>query len=371
MININTVFKNLRRRLLGLLEIEMMINEKNAYTHNLINKIQHSNNQLQQDNNLLQHSINQLKDYIAQQRSDIVDIRKSITLLSSPEELIPRLNSYTEKYYIALEYPPSRDYKPRWGYTHPPHSGLSEIFHKNFEDHCRTLENLATFKPFFDSINLNFEHEKPGEPGWLKTPLNAFDAALIYYFIAEIKPKMYLEIGSGVSTLFTARAISDHNLKTSIISIDPDPRAEVDAVCSRVIRQSLETCDLSIFSQLESGDILFVDGSHRSFMNSDVTVFMMDVLPMLKPGVVIGIHDIILPYDYPDEFKNWYWNEQYILGVYLLAAANRIKILMPGRYMSFRPELETAFSSILQNWQEDKNVWLEGGSLWFTHIENS
>ncbi len=371
MSNINEFIKNWRRKIFGLLEIEKMINEKNAYTHNLINTVQQSNNQLQQDNNQLQHSINQLKDYILRQRNEIVDIQKSLTLLSSPEQLIPKLNAYTGKHYMALEYPPSRDYQPRWGYTHPPHPGLSQLFHQNFDDYCKILERLAKFKPFFNNINLEFDHEKPGEPAWLKTPLNAFDAALIYYFVADLNPKVYLEIGSGVSTLFTARAIKDNHLKTSIISIDPAPRAEVDAVCNQVIRAGLETCDLSIFSQLESGDILFLDGSHRSFMNSDVTVFMMDVLPMLKPGVIVGVHDIVLPYDYPDEFKHWYWNEQYILGVYLLAAANRIKILMPARYMSFRTELETAFSSILKDWKEDQSVWLGGGSLWFTHMENS
>ena len=213
--------------------------------------------------------------------------------------------------------------------------------------------------------------EAKGDPAWLKTPLNAFDAALIYYFVTDLKAKNYLEIGSGVSTLFAARAIKDHNLETKILSIDPDPRAEVDAVCDRVIRDGLETCELEIFSQLEPGDILFFDGSHRSFMNSDVTVFMMDVLPMIKPGVIIGVHDIFLPYDYPDSFKNWYWNEQYMFAVYLLAAANKLKILMPGRYMSFRPELEEAFSAILKDWKEDRSVWLNGGSLWFNHLENS
>ncbi len=324
-------------------------------------KLQHSNNQLLD-------SMYQIQHYSEQNSKYILDIQKSVNILSSPENLIPQLNSYTGKYYMALEYPPSRDYQPRWGYTQPPHSGLSKIFHKNFDEHCKTIQKLATFKPFFDQINISFDHKKPGKPGWLKTSINAFDSALIYYFIADLKPKIYLEIGSGVSTLFAAQAIQDHNLKTPIISIDPDPRAEVDAVCNKVIRAGLETCDLEIFSQLEAGDILFLDGSHLSFMNSDVTVFMMDVLPMIKPGVIIGIHDILLPYDYPDSFKNWYWNEQYILAVYLLAAANRIKILMPARYMSFRPELEMAFSDILEDWKEDKSVWLNGGSFWFTHV---
>ncbi|GBF78726.1 class I SAM-dependent methyltransferase [Aphanothece sacrum] len=356
--------KNIRRRSLGLLEIENMINKSLSDTHNLISNVQQANNHLES-------LIQTLKSSIESNQQAIVDIEKSLNILSSPDQLIPRLNSYTGKYYIGLEYPPSRDYRSRWGYTKPLHEGLSKIFQKNFEDNCQTLHKLVTYKPFFEKINLHFSHEKPGEPGWLKTALNALDTALIYYFIADVKPKKYLEIGSGVSTLFVARAIKDHNLDTSIMSIDPDPRAEVDAVCDQVIRAGLETCDLSIFSELEPGDILFLDGSHRAFMNSDVTVFMMDVLPLLKPGVIIGVHDIVLPYDYPDSFKNWYWNEQYLFGVYLLAASEKIKILMPTKYMSCWTELESAFSPILETWEEDKNVWLDGGSLWFTHLENN
>ena len=75
-----------------------------------------------------------------------------------------------------------------------------------------------------------------------------------------------------------------------------------------------------------------MDGSHISLMNSDVTVFMLDVVPKLKPGVIVHIHDIHLPHDYPDMFVKWYWNEQYIVAAYLLGAADRIKILMPSRY---------------------------------------
>ncbi len=354
-------FQKICKLALNLSEIEQLLDEKNTETKELVTKLQHHTNQC---NDQIQHSINQLNERTR-------NIQESVDILSSPEKLIPQLNSYTGQYYMALEYPPSRDYQPRWGYTKPPHSGISKIFHRDFDKHCQTLEKLAKLKPFFDKINIYFDHENAGEPAWLKTPLNAFDAALIYYFVTDLKAKTYLEIGSGVSTLFAARAIKNHSLDTQIISIDPDPRAEVDAVCDRVIRNGLETCELEIFSQLEPGDILFLDGSHRCFMNSDVTVFMMDVLPMIKPGVIIGVHDILLPYDYPESFKNWHWNEQYMFAVYLLAAANHIKILMPGRYMSFRPELEEAFSSILEDWKEDRSVWLGGGSLWFTHIENT
>lgn len=289
-------------------------------------------------------------------------------LLGDLDKLIPLLNTYTGKFFIALEYPPSRDYQARWGYTHPSHQGIIKLFQKNFSEYCEKIEQLAKLKPFLLKINRDFDHNKPGEPGWVGGPINAIDSALLYYFITDLKPKTYLEIGSGVTTLFAARAKRDHHLNTRIISIDPEPRAAVDGVCDEVIRKGLETADLSIFSTLEADDIVFMDGSHRSFMNSDVTVFMLDILPNLKPGVIIHFHDIVLPDDYPEMFRDWYWNEQYILATYLLAAQDKIKILMPSKFMTDSSEFKQAIAPILQNWQGSADMWLSGGSIWFTHV---
>jgi hypothetical protein len=63
---------------------------------------------------------------------------------------------------------------------------------------------------------------------------------------------------------------------------------------------------VAIFDRLQAGDVLFLDGLHRGFMNSDVTGFMLDVLPRLRPGVLVYVHDIPLPWDYPDMFTDWY-----------------------------------------------------------------
>ena len=98
--------------------------------------------------------------------------------------------------------------------------------------------------------------------------------------------------------MFARHAIRTGNLKTTIMSIDPKPRAEIDSLCDRVMRLPLELCDLNLFRELEPGDILFFDGSHRIFANSDVTVFFIEVLPRLKPGVLVHVHDIFLPADY-------------------------------------------------------------------------
>jgi hypothetical protein len=269
---------------------------------------------------------------------------------------------------LNLHYPPSYDLKPRWGYSCPVHQGICRIFEKNVEEYNNVLRDLAALLPYFLKIRKVFANDGTGEPGWAGGAINAIDTGLLYGFVKKHQPKIYLEIGSGLTTLFAARAKSDHQLETQIVSIDPNPRAEVDARCDRVIRAPLERCDLSIFDRLEPGDIVFMDGSHISLMNSDVTVFMLDVVPRLKPGVLVHIHDIHLPHDYPDMFVKWYWNEQYIVAAYLLGAADRIKVLMPSRYageLSTTPEILR--SLIASGLTPSAPHWLSGGSLWFTH----
>jgi hypothetical protein len=96
-----------------------------------------------------------------------------------------------------------------------------------------------------------------------------------------------------------------------LYSVDLHPRAEIDSLCDKVIRQPLERSDLSFINDLGAGDILFIDSSHRCFMNSDVTVLFLDVLPKLRRGVAVHIHDIYLPLDYPQERAHWFHSEQY------------------------------------------------------------
>ncbi|HJZ13300.1 MAG TPA: class I SAM-dependent methyltransferase, partial [Acidobacteriota bacterium] len=125
---------------------------------------------------------------------------------------------------------------------------------------------------------------------------------------------------------------------TKLISVDPHPRSECDQLCDEIVRLPLESVDLDLFQRLHPGDILFVDGSHRCFMNSDVTVFFLDVLPRIQPGVVIGIHDIFIPDDYPAEWIMRYYNEQYVLSSYLLGARQGIDVLWAAYYQCKRLE---------------------------------
>jgi len=87
-----------------------------------------------------------------------------------------------------------------------------------------------------------------------------------------------------------------------------------------------------------------MDGSHRSFMNSDVTIFFLEILPRLKSGVLVHLHDIFLPLDYPPywEYRYYphrYWSEQYLLAASLLAGHRNYEILLPNRHISDTPLL--------------------------------
>ncbi|HWK43560.1 MAG TPA: class I SAM-dependent methyltransferase [Stellaceae bacterium] len=268
---------------------------------------------------------------------------------------------------LPLDYPPSRAAVSRWGTNQPPIPALVTLFGAGAQAQARMLDGLRRFSPDLARIGRRYTRRGAAVPGWLGGAMTPIDAALLYVFLRDYRPATYLEIGSGVSTSFARRAITDGGLATRIVSIDPAPRAAINDICDEIVRDGLETVDLTVFDRLLPGDIVFLDGSHRSFMNSDVTVFMIDVLPRLKPGVIVHIHDIFLPDDYPDSFKTWYWNEQYLVATYLMGHRHRIEVLMPSHYISG----QTGFAAILAAPPVDlgprNDGWRQGGSLWFTH----
>jgi hypothetical protein len=223
--------------------------------------------------------------------------------------------------------------------------------------------------PFLADIPLNFDEANLPLPAWGGVPYAPFDSLALYTMVRKYKPRTYLEIGSGITTAFVHRAVRDAGLPTRIMSIDPEPRTSIDSICDDVIREGLETCDLGVFEQLEAGDILFLDGSHRSFMNSDVTVFMIDILPRLRPGVIVHVHDITLPWDYPPVFQNWYWNEQYILAVYLMGNRRRIDPIFPTFFVCRDEAFASSFTDPFLDLGILNDGWKGGGAIWFTHTE--
>lgn len=232
---------------------------------------------------------------------------------------------------IFLDYPV--DSVPRYGYGRPAHPELTAILSANGDRYRQTLSRFLRFTDGLLRIPVRAPEFSPNA-SWINKWFTGMDTFALYGFVADRNPSLYVEVGSGVSTRIVRQAIRDHNLRTRIESIDPNPRSEIDALCDKVIREPLECSDLLFIADLNAGDILFIDGSHRSFMNSDVTVFFLEILPRLRPGVIVHIHDIYLPLDYQPERAHWFYSEQYLLAASLLAGHRNYRVLLPNYYIS-------------------------------------
>jgi hypothetical protein len=160
------------------------------------------------------------------------------------------------------------------------------------------------------------------------------------------------------------RAKDDGSLATEIVSIDPHPRAEVDALCDKVIRRPLEQVNPEVFADLGADDVLFVDASHRVFMNSDMVAFYMDILPELPAGLTVGIHDILWPDDYLPEWSEFWFSEQYLFGAYLLAEAPWIRPLLASNYACQHPDLSKIVAPLFDD-PRLAGVDRRGFTFWF------
>ena len=255
---------------------------------------------------------------------------------------------------IGLDYPvvPA----VRWGEA--AHPQLADIIGAGNARYAATIAMFTRYAPQLRKI----PNEATGgsAPHWNNPWLPAADAISLYGFLASRNPRRYIEIGSGMSTRFARQAIADHGLRTQIISIDPEPRSEIDAICDSVIRSRLEDADLGVFDGLTADDIVFCDNSHRSFQNSDVTVFFLEVLPGLKGGPLIGVHDIFLPYDYPAKWLKRFYNEQYLLACWLLAG-DHVRVELPVHHIATTPDLRQGLAPIFAD-----PATADGAAFWFT-----
>jgi hypothetical protein len=263
---------------------------------------------------------------------------------------------------IFLEYPVSLS--PRYA-DQRYHIGISGFLEKNHDGYQRLLSEFLGFRAPLLSIAIDRQERRElKDPMWINGFLPGLDTVSLYCMVAMNKPRLYLEVGSGNSTKVVKKAIKDNNIDTEIWSIDPAPRAEVNDLCDRVIRKPLEDVDLEIFKELRAGDILFIDNSHRVFMNSDVTAFFLDVLPLIEKGVIVQIHDVLLPFDYPKEWASRFYSEQYMLAMLLIFSSEKVDVLLPNFYISKQAELADILNPL---WDSPRMSGVErhGGSFWF------
>jgi hypothetical protein len=257
---------------------------------------------------------------------------------------------------ITLDFPPPD--APR--HAEHPNPALHAVLEGNTAAYRALLESFARFLPRLSAVPATARNQE--DPHWSNPWIPAFDGIALYCLTALARPRRYVEVGSGISTRFVRRAIRDHGLSTVIVSIDPEPRAEIDSLCDELIRTPLERADLGLFEELAAGDIVFVDSSHRCFMGSDVTVLFTEVLPSLEAGVTVGLHDIFLPFDYPAEWVPRYYSEQYLLACYLLAGGMPFRVVLPMHFALRHPACADAVRTLAA--ELPAGVAPDGGSFW-------
>lgn len=200
------------------------------------------------------------------------------------------------------------------------------------------------------------------------------DGEILYCMIRYFKPKKIIEIGSGNSTFLSAQAIlknreEDNSYKCELIAIDPYPKDVLKTGfpgLSKLIPTEVQDVPLSEFSKLKANDILFIDSSHVLKIGSDVQYEYLEILPRINKGVIVHIHDIFFPVEYP---KKWvledfrFLNEQYLLQAFL-AFNHSFEVLWAGCYMHLKypDKLEAAFSS----YKRGKTL---PGSFWIRRIK--
>lgn len=150
---------------------------------------------------------------------------------------------------------------------------------------------------------------------------SGFDAVAYYSLIRHLKPRRIIEIGGGYSTRIANKALAA-NQSGRLTCIEPFPEDRLNGakLGVQLITKRVEEIDVSFFSGLEANDILFIDSTHTVKFGSDVCYEILEILPTLKAGVWVHVHDIFFPHDYPAEWlleRRLALNEQYLLEAFL------------------------------------------------------
>ena len=173
------------------------------------------------------------------------------------------------------------------------------------------------------------------------------DTEVLYAMVRKYEPGTVVEVGSGNSTKIIRQAIIDGRSKTRLISIDPHPRTDIDVLTDKCYRMRVEDVeDKELFWSLKDGDLLFIDSSHEIKTGGDVNFLLLEVMPRLRPGVLIHIHDVFLPYDYPTNWvvkERWGFNEQYLVQG-MLMHSDAFDVLWAGHFLQrSRPDFAQHF----------------------------
>ena len=229
---------------------------------------------------------------------------------------------------------------------------LSEIVARFKDEYAAIPKGASTSEFQFYLGNVAFE---------------AVDAEMLFGIIRLLKPRRMYEVGSGFSTLLAADALRRNSVDGSLcrfIAIDPygcaDPERGLPSGVE-LWRVPVQDVSPSEFQSLGENDILFIDSSHVCKTGSDVQFLFLEVLPRIRPGVVVHLHDIFMPLEYPKQWvldRHRFWNEQYLLQAFL-SFNTTFEVLWAGQWMQMK------YPDLLMKAFPSYKPAVSAGSFWF------
>lgn len=238
--------------------------------------------------------------------------------------------------------------------------GWNDAVQLSYLNACKNIQT--------DLLSCSIDQKNEFEFYWNNSSFSHSDAAF-YYSLIQIKhPKKVIEVGAGNSTKLAISSLlkQESNVSNILSIIEPYPSNELISIAKKhkveIIERKIQDVPIEYFARLEENDILFYDGSHVSKFGSDVNHFIFNILPTLKSGVLIHIHDIFLPNELPSNWideLNLFWNEQYVLHAFLMYNES-FEIVFSSRYLAthHRKEMDEVLTAPL------KHLGNCGGSIW-------
>lgn len=243
----------------------------------------------------------------------------------------------------------------------------------SLQEQIKLMECLRVYKNEYDNL-----------PGYEEVLRKNFgegfgpvECCILHAVIRHFKPRVIVEIGSGISTIFSANALSVNKKNTGIDSkvfcIELCPRQALNKIrysCPipiDIITKPVQDINIDFFQILGEGDVLFIDSSHIVKLNSDVNYLYLEVLPTLKKGVIIHIHDIAFPYPCPDPDywvfrKHQFWTEAALVQAFLMYNSV-FKMLLCSSFLHYKmPEV---LSSVFSRYDYKKHL---PASLWLQKV---
>lgn len=288
----------------------------------------------------------------------------------------------SENYNFLASFPPGHFYSPVPDLPEIRKSA-NEIFDRSIKclpeveiNEAAQLKLLRQFAEYYASIPFS-DQATDGRRYFYDNPYFSYgDGIVLYSMLRHFRPGKVIEIGSGFSSA-EMLDVSDRFFakKIEFTFIEPYPErllkllTKEDLAHCRIVNKPLQEIDLQLFATLEANDILFIDSSHVGKINSDVLYIFFKILPFLKPGVIVHFHDIVWPFEYP---QNWVeegraWNEAYFLRAFLQYNA-AFEIIFFNSFMALQhsKEIEGQIPGILKTPSAKETVG--NSSLWLRKV---